>query len=189
MIQEPLDNHGKTKRLTGQFILSQLKEIYTIESALKVIGDSWIADNFMVPVNHILARGLAKVEQNQTPTDLEKTVMLQYPMQDPAVPIKDESGQLAQTVDMDTAKELINKVLNDTELGKYDVNIGEGPYAETIRMANFLDIKELATQGVPIPPDTLIELSMIPEGQKKNIMRSLQAAQAQAIQLQSKGGN
>jgi hypothetical protein len=189
MIQEPLDNHGKTKRLTGQFILSQFKEIYTIESAMKVLGDAWIADNFMVPVNHILARGLAKVSQNEMPTDLEKSVMLQYPMQDPSIPIKDETGQLAQTVDMDSAKEIINKVLNDAEIGKYDVNIGEGPYAETIRMANFLDIKELATQGVPIPPDTLIELSMIPEGQKKNIMKSLQAAQAAQMQMQSKGGN
>lgn len=187
MIQEPLDNHGKTKKLTGQFILSQFKEIYTIESAMRVLGDAWIADNFTVPVNYILTRGLAKVAENQQPTDLERQVMLQYPMQDPSVPIKDESGQLAQTVDMDIARETINKVINDAEIGKYDVTIGEGPYSETIRMANFLDIKELATQGVPIPPETLIELSMIPEGQKKNIMKSLQA-QAQAMQMKAQQG-
>ena len=184
MIQEMLDNFGETKRLVGQFILSQFKELYTIELALRVLGDAWVSENFTVPVNHILARGLAKVSQNEMPTDLEKQVMLQYPMQDPAVPIQTEAGTLATVIDSDTAKELINKMLNDSELGKYDVMIGEGPYAETIRMANFLDIKELAQQGVPIPPDVLIDLSMIPEGQKKGIMKSLQA-QAQAQQPQA----
>jgi hypothetical protein len=72
-------------------------------------------------------------------------------------------------------------------LNKYDVAIGEGPYSETIRMANFLDLKELAQQGVPIPPETLIELSLIPEGQKKKVLDALRQ-QAMAMQRAAAGG-
>jgi peptide chain release factor 1 len=73
---------------------------------------------------------------------------------------------------------VIKSVLNNKDLVKYDVSIGEGAFQDTIRMANFNDIKELAQQGVPIPPQTLIELSMIPESQKKGIMNQLQAQMA-----------
>lgn len=187
MIQEMLDNFGETKKLTGQFILSQLKEVFTVESAMKVLGEAWISDNFTVPVNIILQRGLQKVNSGEQPTELEQRIMLTYPMQEENEPVVDEQGNLKTEVDQDTAIQLVNNVLNDAELGKYDVAIGEGPYSETIRMANFLDIKELAQQGVPIPPDVLIELSMIPEGDKKKIMKSLQM-QAMAMQ-RAQGGS
>jgi len=169
MIQEMLDNFGETKRLTGQFILSQLKEIFTVESAMKVLGDAWIQENFTVPVNIILERGLQKVEAGEQPSELEQAILLQYPQQQSDQPIVDEQGNLETTIDFDTSIQVVNQVLNDTEIGRYDVAIGEGPYSETIRMANFLDMKELASQGVPIPPDVLVELSMIPESQKKGM--------------------
>lgn len=182
MIQEMLDNFGETKRLTGQFILSQFKEVFTVESAMKVVGDAWIADNFTVPVNIILERGLQKMENGEQPSELEQAVMLQYPQNQSDQPIVDEGNQLVTMVDHDTAIQTFNQVLNDTELGIYDVAIGEGPYSETIRMANFLDLKELAQQGVPIPPDVLIEMSLIPESQKKSVLQSLAAAQQAQMQ-------
>lgn len=187
MIQEMLDNFSETKRLIGQFMLSQLKEIYTVDSAMKVLGDAWIAENFTVPINIVLGRALAKEEQGGQLTDVEERVVVSYPNADPRVPVQDEDGNLATMVDMDSAIQTVNKVLNDSELGKYDVAIGEGPYAETIRMANFLDLKELATQGMPIPPEVLIEMSLIPEGQKKSIKEAL-AAQQQALAAQQQVG-
>ena len=180
MIQEMLDNFGETKRLTGQFILSQFKEIYTVESAMKVLGDAWISDNFTVPANIVLERGLQKVEGGEQPSELEQSVMLQYPTQQADQPIMDESGGLVPVVDYDTAIQVVNGVLNDAEIGRYDVAIGEGPYTETINMANFMDIKELATQGMPIPMESIIELSQIPEATKKKIIRSIQQQQEAA---------
>jgi hypothetical protein len=191
MIQEMLDNLGETKRLTGQFILSQLKEVFTVESALKVLGDAWIQENFTVPVNIILERGLQKVQNDEQPTELEQSIMLQYPQvpaNEPIVEGEEGKEQLVTAVDFDTAIQLVNSVLNDAEVGKYDVAIGEGPYSETIRMANFLDLKDLATQGMPIPPDVLIEMSLIPESQKKSIQESLRAQALAQAQLQSQGG-
>ncbi len=173
MIQEMLDNFGETKRQTGLFILSQIPDLFTVESAMKVIGDAFITENFTVPVNIVLERGLQKVQEGEEPTEYEQSIMLQYPTTDPNQPIVDETNQLVTTVDMDSAIILINKILSDTELSKYDVAIGEGPYQETIKLANFTDLKELAQQGVPIPPQALIETSMLESGQKKNILRQL----------------
>ena len=42
MVQEYLDNYSETKRLLGRFFLTQLSEVYTIESAIKVLGSDFI---------------------------------------------------------------------------------------------------------------------------------------------------
>lgn len=179
MIQEILDNFSVTKKLTGKFILTQLPEIFTLESAKRVLGNAFIHDNFNVPVNLILERGLSKISdgRDNEVTELERQVMLTYPNISQGQPITDEQGVLVTAVDTDTADEVIMSVLNNKELGKYDIAIGEGVYQDTIRLANFMDIKELAQQGVPIPPNVLIELSMIPDSDKKGIMRQLEAQQ------------
>lgn len=187
MVQEMLDNFGETKRLVGKFIVSQLKELFTVETAMRVLGDAFITDNFTVPVTDILVRGLNKIQEGKENeiTELENSVMLQYPNENPGIkPVVDEMGQLVTTVDFDLAIKTINDVLNNAELNKYDVAVGEGPFSETIRNANFTDLKELAQQGVPIPPQTLIEMSMIPSDQKGKILKQL-AAQQQAAMTQT----
>lgn len=183
MIQEMLDNFSETKRLIGRFELSQLSELFTIETAMKVVGDAFISENFTVPVNVILERALTKLQNGKEVSDLEQATVLQYPEYQPNQPIVDDSNQLVTTVDMDTAIQTINNVLTNVDLNKYDVAIGEGPYQDTIRMANFMDLKDLAQQGVPIPPQSLIETSMLPTAEKKNILRQL-AAQMQTGQAQ-----
>jgi hypothetical protein len=185
MIQELLDNYSITKKTVGKFILSQLPEIFTLESAKRILGDAFIYDNFNTPVNVILDRGLQKVENGQDDevTELEREIMLQYPDVS-GQPITDETGQLVTVVDTDIADQVVMNVLNNKELVKYDIAIGEGPYQDTIRLANFMDLKELAQQGVPIPPNALIELSMIPDSEKAKIKKMLEAqalAQQQAV--------
>lgn len=186
MVQEYIDNFASTKKIMGKFILSQLKEIYTIESALKVVGDAFIAEAFTTPVNIILERGLEKVQKGEQPTELEQAVMLQYPQYNPDQPIVDEQNQLVTLVDTDSAKEMVNTILNDSEVGVYDVAVGEGPLNETVRMSNFMALSELAQQGVPIPPTVLIEMSTIPDNEKKRIIREMQQMQMAAMQAQAK---
>jgi hypothetical protein len=187
MIQEMLDNFANTKKMVGKFILSQLADIFTLDSAKKILGSAFIYDNFNVPVNIILERGLSKLQNgyDNEITDLERETMLEYPQNPVGQPIMDETGKLVTKVDTDTADTVIKSVLNNKDLVKYDVSVGEGAFSETIRMSNFNDIKELAQQGVPIPPQTLIELSLIPESSKKSIMNQIMAQQ-QAIQAQPK---
>ena len=47
-------------------------------------------------------------------------------------------------------------------------------------MSNFMDLKELAQQGVPIPPQDLIQESQLPEANKKRIIANLAAQVASA---------
>lgn len=187
MIQEITDNFSITKEMAGRFILSQLPDIFTLDNAKKVLGNAFIYDNFNAPINVILDRALLKLEEGRDSelTDLERQTLLAYPDFQRGQPITDEQGNLVEIIDMDTADQVIGSVLNNKELAKYDISIGEGPYQETIQLSNFMDIKELAQQGVPIPPSVLINLSMIPESEKKGIMRELQA-QAQLSAQQNK---
>lgn len=151
MIQESLDNYQQTKEILGRFILSQLGEVYTVESALQVLGDGFIKDNFRKPVFDALG--------------------------DPQL---DPNGQLQTEPDIDMAKLVVNKVLTDTSIGKYDVTIGEGTFNETIQMANFMTLMEMAGKGIPIPPDVLVEESLLSSGQKEKIIASIEQQQVAA---------
>ena len=176
MVQEMLDNFAATKKMVGLFILSQLKDLYTVESALRVLGDSFIQEAFTVPVTAIIQRGLNKLKEGKPVTQLEQSNMLLYPGNDETTPVVDPmTNQLEMAVDFDTAIETVNGVLNDSEFGKYDVSVGEGPLSETVRLSNFLALTDLAQQGVPIPPNVLIEMSLIPENEKKKILAQMEA--------------
>ena len=187
MIQEMLDNFATTKKLTGRFILSQLKELYTVETAMRVIGDEFVQEAFTVPVTAIIQRGLDKMVENKDDevSELEKSWLLKYPNNSAESPVVDENGQLVPAVDFDEAFKLINQILNDSEIGKYDVSVGEGPFNETVRISNFSALTDLAQQGVPIPPTTLIEMSLIPENEKKKILGQIEAQQASQAQVQA----
>lgn len=154
MVQESLDNYQQTKEILGRFILSQLGEVYTIESALQVLGDGFIKENFRKPVFDALG--------------------------DPQL---DPNGQLQTEPDMEMAKLVINKVLTDSSIGKYDVTIGEGTFNETIQMASFMTLMEMAGKGIPIPPDVLVEESLLSPGQKEKIIKSIDQ-QKMAMQVQ-----
>ncbi len=166
----------------GLFFFILLREVYTVESAMRVVGDSYIQENFTVPVTAIIQRGLDKMQKGEEPTELENSTMLQYPDKDATEPVVDEQNNLVTAVDFDSAMMLINNILNDTELGKFDVSVGEGPFNETIRLSNFMGLTDLASQGVPIPPNVLIEMSLIPEAEKKKIVEQTQAQQQAAQQ-------
>ena len=113
-----LDNFTITKKMVGKFILSQLNDIFTLESAKKILGSAFIYDNFNVPVNIILERGLSKLQNgyDNEITDLERETMLEYPQVQVGQPITDETGKLVTKVDTDTADSVIKSVLNNKDL-------------------------------------------------------------------------
>jgi hypothetical protein len=116
---------------------------------MQVLGDGFIKDNFQKPVFSALG--------------------------DPQVR---PDGQLETEPDIDMARLVINKVLTDSAIGKYDVTIGEGTFNETIQIANFMTLMEMASKGIPIPPDVLVEESMLAPGQKEKIITGIQKQQA-----------
>lgn len=156
MVQEALDNYSQTKEILGRFILSQLGEVYTIESALQVLGDGFIKDNFRKPVFNAMG--------------------------DPQLA---PDGTLQTDVDIEMAKLVINKVLTDSAIGKFDVTIGEGTFNETIQIANHMTLMDMVSKGIPIPPEVLIEESMLSQSQKEKIIESIEKSQAMAMQAQA----
>lgn len=159
MVQEYLDNYSETKRLLGRFLLTQLSEVFTVETAIRVLGDDFI----------------------------NKYQEFKKPVIDPITnqPQLDPMGGLVTETNKEMVNEIFNGVLNNSsELSKYDVTIGEGAYSETTKMANYLTLSDMVKNGIPIPPDVLIQESMLPQGSKEKIVASIEAQQAMMAQAQ-----
>lgn len=57
----------------------------------------------------------------------------------------------------------ITDILEDTDLTKYDIEVAESAFTPTARLANFLQMQELAKQGVGVSPKTLLRMSDMPD--------------------------
>lgn len=159
MVQEALDNYSETKKLLGRFILSQLGEVYTVETAMRVLGEDFIKEHFERPQTDQFGQ-----------------------------PLQDEQGQLVMKVDPKEVALFLNQILVDSELGKYDVSIGEGAYNETIKFTNFMTLMEMIQNGMPIPPDIIIQESLLSEGQKEKILSALEAQRQAQVEAQRQMG-
>lgn len=153
MLQRILDNFSLTTKLLGRFILSQLGELYTVERAVKVCGTAFIKDNFSKPV------------------------MTQSPVDGQPVPMMDDTGQMQMEIDQEGVIALFNTVLNDIEIAKYDVEVDETNASPTVKYGNYLMLAEMAGKGMPIPPDVLVDESMIGEASKQKIKKAIASAQ------------
>lgn len=161
MVQEYLDNYSETKKLLGLFLLTQLGEVYTVETAVKVLGNDF----------------LSKYQEFNKPT---LDPMTGQPKLGP-------DGKLMTEVDNDAVGQIFNKVLNEAaDISKYDVTIGEGAYSETVKMANYLTLMDMVKQGIPIPPDVLVGESQLSEGSKTKITAAIEAMQAAQAAAQQK---
>jgi hypothetical protein len=154
MVQELYDNLTRTRKIAGRLLLSQLGEIYDTETAMKVLGDGFLKENFPPLM-------LADPQQPGS----------QKPMTDP------KTGQPME-YDRDAAEVAIATVLSGT-LEEYDVSVGEAVASETQRMAASAELTDLASK-MPIPPEVLVRHSQLPESTKNEILSSIKQAQAAA---------
>lgn len=160
MVQELYDNQSRSRTIAGKLLLSQMGKIYDTETAKKVLGDAFLLDNFGVP----------EMTQGIDP-------MTGQPIQ---VPAMGPDGAPLMQIDEEAAQNAISEVLSG-ELGTYDVAVGESVSSETMKMANASDLKDFATTypGL-LPPDILIEESMLPQSTKTKVINSIKQAQQQA---------
>jgi hypothetical protein len=175
MVQKIFDNLSQTKRLLGRFILSQLSDIYDVETAIKVMGEAFVKQNFSVPVTAPVVD--PKTGQPAIGPDGK-------PLMAPQI---GPDGQPVTQVDQKAVVNTFNKVLNDTQLGLYDVSIGESAQNETVRLSNFMTLMDMVGQGMPIPPDVLIDESLLSTASKEKIKAAIQRAQAAATAAPAKG--
>lgn len=156
MLQRILDNFSRTQKMIGKFILSQLSELYTVETAMKVMGDAWIKDNFSVPV------------MSPVPS----------PVDGQPVPQMGPDGQMVTQVDTKSAMNVFQMVLNGVDEGKYNVVIDETNNSPTVKMANYSMLLDMASKGVPVPPDVLVDESQLGESSKAKIKKAIATAQS-----------
>lgn len=190
MVQGILDNYGNTKKKIGEFIVSQLKNLFTPETAIRVLGNTFIEDQiiFKAPVHEIVDRAKQKQAQGIQLSPFEAQVARIYPEVTAQKPAVDQNGQPVITTDQDAVFGFMSQMLNDVGLTKYDVTIGEGAFTETVRMADFGIMQELAQGGIPIPPELFVTYSQLPEAAKNSIINAIQAQrQAPPEQAQQRG--
>jgi hypothetical protein len=177
MVQKLFDNLSRTKRCIGRFILSIFPEIYDVDKAIKVVGEAFISKNFSEPVMQPVTDPMT----GQPITDPQTGQPAQKPVVDPNNP-----NQLLMRVNEKKVAETFNNILNDSQLGIYEVAVAESPTNETIRLANSLILTEMQQAGIPVPPDLMVENSPLPLEQKQKFLKALQQAQ-QAQAAESKG--
>lgn len=204
MLQRILDNYGQTKQLLGRFILSQLGQLYSVDTATKVMGQAFITENFSIPVHELAQKAMARKQAypNAPISPEEQKAIAQtqafnaevqnaHKMVNEAAgqpgapqqgisPVVDEMGELVMVVDQEAVGQVFNMVLTDTEVGKYDIAVGEAANSQTVKFANYLMLTEMAKSGMPIPPDVIVEESGLQLSSKKKILNSIAAAQKAA---------
>lgn len=92
------------------------------------------------------------------------------PVPDPVtgqVPMLDENGNV------------IAAVMDDVSTWEFDIVLSDEPSSPSGRTAAFWKLLEAAKQGVPVPPEILLEASDIP--QKERIKQAMAEAQAQQV--------
>ena len=161
MVQEIFDNLSRSQKQLGRFILSILSELFTIETAVKVVGEIFIQENFTEPI------------------------MVQDPESGQPVPQIDPiTGGIASQVNNERVIETFTTILEDSGLGRFDVSIGEGINTETTKLANYSILEELRNAGYPIPPDIIIEESSLSSSSKERILKAFE--QAKQVESETK---
>lgn len=176
MVQGFFDNLSRTKKTLAKFILSQLPEIYTVERAMRVCGEAFLKDNFTVPV--MMPAVDPKTGQPVGNPATGQPMMI--PQVDPM------TGQPQTQVDMQAAQAAFSDVLNDPDLAMYDVAVGENISQDTIQYANTMMLMDMASKGIPIPPETIIEESNLTTAQKAKIKSAIERASAAATAAPAK---
>lgn len=169
MVQELFDNLSRSRTIAGKFLLSQMGKMYDTETAKKVLGEAFLMQNFGVPrVSNVIDPATGQQVQ---------------------VPMRGADGQPIMEIDMQAVDDSLGNILSG-DLGTYDVAVGESVSSETMKLANAQDLKDFSTSypGL-IPPDLLIEESMLPQSTKTRVINSIKQAQAQAANVPAGGNN
>jgi hypothetical protein len=142
------DNLALAKRKLGRMLAAYIQDVYTVERMIRILENQ-------------ATRGTVVEPQNIQPGSEMAQILAQSKGSSPRY---------------DT--QVLQELLTNMDLTKYDVEIGESAYSPTNRQSNFIIWLEAAKVGVPVPPDLLIDLSDLPEKDKvKQQIQQMQMAQ------------
>ncbi len=144
-------------------------KLLTLEQ-MKLRGNEFLFDNLSLSKVRVGRLLLGLIKRYWSPERVERLLMSKAArdgntQQDPTLggkPVSEFSeGDIAQ-------------IYEDTDVESLDVVVSEAAYSPTIQTATFLMFKELAADGVPVPPQVLVGLAPIPESKKQEFLGLLQ---------------
>ena len=142
---------------------------HRIQQAL--MGNEYLFDNMSQVKKRIGREVLLWIQALYTPDRLARIFFDQAKIEKIYL-----GGQEVDPQDMNTFNQIVTR-LQDADLTKYDVTIGETGQSPTAQLANFEMMMELAQKGVPLPPQLFVELAPIPN--KDRVMQILAEANQQ----------
>jgi len=153
------DNLDIAKKRIGQLIIGMIQKHYTVRRIMRILEN-----------------------QNQRQlSDTKEEVSVR------GVPF----NQLDTTVDEGTGKsaradleELLEDMLENGGLMKYDIVVSKSRFNETMQLALFQVLLEAAKQGIEIPVTEIIMQSPFPQDVKDRVIASIQARQQAAAQAE-----
>lgn len=140
-------------------------------------GNEFLFDNLSYAKRRLALRLVKLIQQVYTPERMLRLLVNMNARQTVEV-----AGQPLQQY---KPEELV-ALLENVDLTKYDVSVGESAASPTVRLANYTMLTEMAGKGLPIPPDMVIEASPMPDEMKQKAMKSLQASQQAAREAEDK---
>lgn len=137
-----------------------------------LMGNEYLFDNMSQTRKRIGMEILMWIQELYTPDRIARIFFDQAKIEQIFLGDKQVDPEDAQTLAD------IQSMLQDADLTRYDVTLGETGQSPTAQLANFEMIVELAGKGVPLPPELFIELAPIPnKARVKEIMAQAQQAQ------------
>lgn len=138
-----------------------------------MMGNEYLFDNHNRGKKELGCRLILWIQKIYTPERIGRMVLNQAMVDKVFLNKERLDPQNEQAVQMFMQK--VQQMLDNADLSKYDVAIGEANSTPTTQMANLQSMMEMARAGVPIPPMALLEMAPIPN--KEKIMEMLQQQQ------------
>lgn len=139
----------------------------------QLLGNDYIFDNMSFAKKQLGRNLVSMIQKLYTPERLYRIVMNQR--QQPQ-----QQMVAGQPLNQMSPQEIMS-ILYTADLTKYDVIISESSESPSAQIANFMLLAEMASKGIPIPPQVMLKFAPIPD--KEAVMQML--AQSQAAQQES----
>jgi len=170
IIAEIFDNYLTSRQLVAELVLSLIQQYYTNYKRVRILGDY---------TNKFLSSG-----DKQLYDQIKSQVQM-------AMPMAEEGEIIAKTNEIIAFQpgtkllainiQVMDKRLNDVSVGQYDVVFDHVSQSATTRRAQYYDLLNLVSLGIPVPPKRIIEASDLRNKQELiNDIDEAQKAQAMA---------
>lgn len=126
-----------------------------------LIGNEFLFDNLALAKRRLVKLILAMIKKYYTPERIYRELSAAHARTPFTIPVQ---GGDTPFSDLDPGA--VMRLLEDSDLTKFDVVVSESAYNPSIRQFNFQMWRDYAREGGPVPPDFLIDMSDLPDKEK-----------------------